>query len=177
MTCLRLRLLYVPLALLVLGTACGSESKPVAEVATAESSDAPPVEAASSGFPTAPLVDPNNAPESLLAEVQGMSAAAVAAVVAGRPFATPSALHTAIGGLLTDDEQKQVYERMFIQVGLNSGADEDYRLIPSTMPARKLAHEFEEYRPYESVDQFRREMSKYVSDEEVAYLARFVTLE
>ena len=45
------------------------------------------------------------------------------------------------------------------------------------MSPGKLAHEFEEYRPYESMDQFSREMSKYVSDGEVAYLTRFVTLD
>jgi hypothetical protein len=68
-------------------------------------------------------------------------------------------------------------DALFVKVGLNTGAEEDYKLIPSTMSPGKLAHEFEEYRPYESMDQFRREMAKYVSEEEVAYLVRYVTLD
>ncbi|MGI9205435.1 MAG: hypothetical protein ACR2Q3_15580 [Woeseiaceae bacterium] len=171
------RVLLLPLAIFVLSAACSSDSEPAAEAGIAGSGDGSPVENASSSFPTAPLIDPNSAPAEVLAEIQGLSDNVIAAIVAGRPFATPSALHAAIGDLLTEDEQKLVYGRMFVKVGLNSGADEDYRLIPSTMSAGKLAHEFEEYRPYESMDQFRREMAKYVSDEEVAYLARFVTLD
>ena len=104
-------------------------------------------------------------------------AEAVAEILAGRPFATPSELHAVIGPRLSEADQRTVYGAMFIPVGLNSGAEQDYALIPSSLSPRKLAHEFEEYRPYESIDQFRREMSKYVSDAEVEYLTRFVTLD
>jgi hypothetical protein len=131
----------------------------------------------SSAFPTAALIDPNTATGEELAAVPGMSEAAAAAIVSGRPFTTPAELDAAIGDTLDDAARKSVYARVFIKVGLNSGAEDDYKLIPSTMPAGKLAHEFEEYRPYESMDQFSREMSKYVSEEEVAYLGRFVTLD
>ncbi len=170
-------MLFAPLAVLVLCTACGNDPDSAAEAAAAESSNGQAAEITSSSFPTTPLINPNAAPEGVLAGIQGLSDSAIVAVIAGRPFATPSALHVVIGELLTDDVQKQVYELMFIKVGLNSGAEEDYRLIPSTMSAGKLAHEYDEYRPYESIDQFRREMAKYVGDDEVAYLARFVTLD
>ncbi|NNC77952.1 MAG: hypothetical protein HKN77_08310 [Woeseiaceae bacterium] len=168
----------MPLAAVLLGTACGGESDTaaVAEKAAA-SAESAVAEATTPAFPTAPLIDPNTASEEVLAGIEGLPEAAVAAVLTTRPFATPGEMHAAIGELLTDEQQKQVYARMFVKVGLHSGADEDYRLIPSSMPAGKLAHEFEEYRPYESIAQFRREMSKYVSEEEVAYLARFVTLD
>jgi hypothetical protein len=65
---------------------------------------------------------------------------------------------------------------MFVKVDLNSGSNADYRLIPTTMSPGRLAHEFEEYRPYTSIEQFNREMSKYVSAEEVAFLSRYVTI-
>lgn len=135
------------------------------------------IEEAVSGFATAPLIDPNSASEEVLAAVPGMSEAAAAAIIAGRPFTTPGELDAAIGDTLDADARKTVYALVFVKVGLNSGAEADYKLIPSTMSARKLAHEFEEYRPYESMEQFSREMSKYVSAEEVAYLERFVTLD
>jgi hypothetical protein len=127
-------------------------------------------------FPTAELVNPNKASIDDLASVPGMNPAAASAIIDGRPFKTQSKMDAAIGDKLDDEGRKTVYAHLFIKVGLNSGAEADYKLIPSTMSAGKLAHEFEEYRPYESLEQFSREMSKYVSDAEVAYLARFVTL-
>jgi len=131
----------------------------------------------SADFPTAELVNPNKASIDDLAAVPGMNPAAASAIIDGRPFKTQSKMDAAIGDKLDDEGRKTVYAHMFIKVGLNSGAEADYKLIPSTMSAGKLAHEFEEYRPYESLEQFSREMSKYVSDAEVAYLGRFVTLD
>ena len=40
-----------------------------------------------------------------------------------------------------------------------------------------MAHEFEEYRPYKSMAQWRREIGKYVDDDELARLERYVFLE
>lgn len=128
-------------------------------------------------FPSTPLIDPNTATEAELKSVPGLSSANVSAIIANRPYVTPSALHAVISDGLSEGDQHSIYQAMFIQVGLNGGAEADFKLIPSSMSARKLAHEFEEYRPYESMDQFRREMAKYVSDEEVAYLTRYVTLD
>ena len=149
------------LAVLTLAAGCGGEGS-MSETAS---------------FPTAPLIDPNTASEAALGAIPGLPEAAVNAIVAGRPFATPGDLNAAIGGIIGEENASAVYSLLFVKVGLNSGAEDDYRLIPSSMSARQLAHEFEEYRPYESIEQFQREMSKYVSDEEVAYLTRYVTLD
>ena len=46
-------------------------------------------------------------------------------------------------------------------------------LVPGM--SRRMAHEFEEYRPYTSIEQFRREIGKYVDDDEVARFERYVT--
>jgi hypothetical protein len=167
------------LAILALLSACGSESAADSseQSDTAAVSEAPAEEAESAAFPTAELLDPNTASIDDLAAVTGMNPAAAAEIVNGRPFKTQSKMDAAIGDALDDEGRKTVYAQVFIKVGLNKGAEEDYKLIPSTMPAGKLAHEFEEYRPYESLEQFSREMSKYVSAEEVAYLGRFVTLD
>lgn len=126
---------------------------------------------------TAPLIDPNTAPEAALSAIAGLGSEQVAAIIEGRPFATPSDLHAVLSTTLSDEALRGIYSVMFIKVGLNSGAEADYKLIPSSLAPGKLAHEFEEYRPFESIDQFREEMSKYVSDEEVAHLARYVTLD
>ena len=42
--------------------------------------------------------------------------------------------------------------------------------------SKKMAHEFEEYRPYKDMEQFRREIGKYVDEDEVARLESYVTL-
>ena len=39
-----------------------------------------------------------------------------------------------------------------------------------------MAHEFVEYRPYENLNQFRKEIGKYVDDKELIRLERFVYL-
>jgi len=37
-----------------------------------------------------------------------------------------------------------------------------------------MLHEFKEYRPYKNIEQFCREIGKYVDDNELARLERFV---
>jgi hypothetical protein len=39
-----------------------------------------------------------------------------------------------------------------------------------------MVHEFKGYRPYRALAQFRREIVKYVDDEEVARLERYVPI-
>lgn len=136
-----------------------------------------PVEEAALSFYTAPLINPNEAPEAVLAATAGLSSEDVAAIVSGRPFATMSDLHTIIGAGKDDAATRALYSVLFIKVGLNTGSEDDYKLIPSSLTPRHLAHEFDEYRPYASMDDFAREMSKYVSDAEVENLKRYVTLD
>jgi len=40
-----------------------------------------------------------------------------------------------------------------------------------------MLHEFKEYRPYDNIARFRREIGKYVNEKEVARLERYVTLQ
>jgi hypothetical protein len=39
-----------------------------------------------------------------------------------------------------------------------------------------MRHEFEEYRPWKSIEQFRREIGKYVDKDEVARLEKYVSI-
>jgi DNA uptake protein ComE-like DNA-binding protein len=128
-------------------------------------------------FNTAPLINPNTATKEQLAAIPGMTAARVQAVLAKRPFATPTALHAAIGKDMTEEERFNVYSAMFVKVNLNTADLADFQLVPSTMPAARLAREFEEYRPYKAIADFSREMKKYLSEKEVAFLERFVTID
>lgn len=58
------------------------------------------------------------------------------------------------------------------RVNLNSATKAQLETIPGMTP--KMVHEFEEYRPYVSIAQFRKEIGKYVSAEQVASWEPFV---
>ena len=49
------------------------------------------------------------------------------------------------------------------KLNLNTASKEEFMTIPGV--GERMAHEFDEYRPYQSILQFRREMAKYVDDE------------
>ena len=63
---------------------------------------------------------------------------------------------------------------MFIPIDINKATPQEIELIPGVGP--KMRHEFEEYRPWTSIGQFRREIGKYVDSTEVARLERYITL-
>lgn len=59
------------------------------------------------------------------------------------------------------------------KLNLNTASSNDFLAqIPGL--GNKMVHEFEEYRPYRSVQQFRREMGKYVKPEQIAEYEKYV---
>jgi DNA uptake protein ComE-like DNA-binding protein len=59
------------------------------------------------------------------------------------------------------------------KLNLNTASgDEFLAQIPGL--GNRMVHEFEEYRPYKSVQQFRREMGKYVKPEQIAEYEKYV---
>lgn len=128
-------------------------------------------------FSTEPLLDPNTASADQLQAVEGISAEDVQAIIDGRPYTTPTELHEVIGQGMTEEEHFSIYGAVFVKVNLNKSDTADFELVPSTLVGRKLAREFEEYRPYKTMNDFSREMGKYVSEEEVAFLQRYVTID
>ena len=121
------------------------------------------------------LVNPNAASEAELAKLPHMNAAVAKAVVAKRPFANM----TTLDALLTDQKLSraqltELYGRMFIPLDLNTASDAEILLIPNL--GKRMLGEFKEYRPYKAMEQFRREIGKYVNKEEVARLERYVTI-
>jgi hypothetical protein len=57
---------------------------------------------------------------------------------------------------------------------LNTASREEILLIPDVDP--RMPHEFDEYRPYTDMEQFRREIGKYVDADEVARYERYVEI-
>lgn len=59
------------------------------------------------------------------------------------------------------------------KVNLNTTAEKDFLTAVPNL-GNKMAHEFDEYRPYRSIQQFRREIGKYVKPEQVAEYEKYV---
>ncbi|HKY05378.1 MAG TPA: helix-hairpin-helix domain-containing protein, partial [Blastocatellia bacterium] len=59
------------------------------------------------------------------------------------------------------------------KLNLNTASESEFLAgVPGL--GSKMAHEFEEYRPYRSIQQFRREMAKYVSADQIAEYEKYV---
>ena len=94
------------------------------------------------------------------------------AIVAARPFQSIVELNTLLRGRgLTDAQTREVYGRIFVHVNLNTATAEEIMLIPGA--GKRMAHEFEEYRPWKTWAQFDKEIGKYVNAQEVARLAQY----
>ena len=124
---------------------------------------------------TQPLVNPNTASEKELASVPHVTPEIAKAIAAKRPFKTVVELDAFLKTQkLTADQLKEAYGRMFIPIDLNTASDEEILLIPGI--GKRMLHEFKEYRPYKAIEQFRREIGKYVDKTEVARLERYVMI-
>jgi DNA uptake protein ComE-like DNA-binding protein len=118
------------------------------------------------------VLNPNVAGRDELLAVPGLNAAAVDAVLAGRPFLNGLALDSALRRHVAADALPDVYRRVFVPLNLNTASRAEILLVPGV--GARMAHEFEEYRPYVAMAQFRREIGKYVDDTEVARLEQYV---
>jgi DNA uptake protein ComE-like DNA-binding protein len=103
-----------------------------------------------------------------------MTPAAADALVGGRPYADMTAVDRVLAAHLGEAARDTVYARLWKPIDLNKATGDEILLIPGVGP--RMRHEFEEYRPYRSLEQFRREIGKYVNDRELARLERYVSL-
>ena len=118
------------------------------------------------------VVDANSVSEADLAKMPGMTPAIAKALVAARPFDNITALNSfLLAQKLTQDQANALYRHMFVHVNLNTASAAEIMLIPGA--GKRMAHEFEEYRPWRSYAQFDKEIGKYVDAKEVARLAQY----
>jgi radical SAM superfamily enzyme with C-terminal helix-hairpin-helix motif len=71
-------------------------------------------------------------------------------------------------------EVTRLEQYVFVPINLNSASDEVILTIPNL--SNRMLREFKEYRPYTSLEQFRKEIGKYVDAKEVQRLERYVTI-
>jgi DNA uptake protein ComE-like DNA-binding protein len=118
------------------------------------------------------IVDANMASEKELAAMPHLNAALVKAIVDTRPFPSITELDALVSKSLKREQIAELYGRLFVHLNLNTATREQILLIPNAGP--RMAHEFEEYRPYKALAQFHREIDKYVDDNELARLEQYV---
>jgi DNA uptake protein ComE-like DNA-binding protein len=124
---------------------------------------------------TGAFLDPDAATREQLLSIPGMNQATADALVSGRPYQDMVAVDRVLArGNLSEQQRDSVYTRLWKPIDLNTSSKEEILLIPGVGP--RMQHEFEEYRPYRSIERFRREIGKYVPQQEVARLERYVTI-
>ena len=152
-------------------TACSDRSEESAEVAADTAAD---TDTAAAAQTASAVLDANTVTAEQLAAADGMSPELAAAVVAGQPYAGVTELHAKLLETLSEEEAAAVLVNVFVPVNLNSASREEIELIPGMTD--RMVHEFEEYRPYEDMAEFDREIGKYVDEAEVARFRNYVTL-
>ncbi len=118
------------------------------------------------------LMDPNVATEQDLLGLPHMTAPIAKEIVAKRPFLSALELNTFLTSQsLTPPQLAEIYRRAFLHINLNTAPAEEIMLIPGA--GKRMAHEFEEYRPWRSWAQFDKEIGKYVDQKEVDRLKQY----
>ena len=117
----------------------------------------------------APLVvlNANLATESDLVAL-GLSEEVVQKLLAARPFLSMADFNS----IIELENTEELFKKIFVPFNLNTTEEKDFKMIPGV--GGKMAHEFEEYRPYTSILQFKREIGKYVDEQEVARYLDYV---
>lgn len=121
--------------------------------------------------PEAPL-NANLASEEALAASEVISDELAAAIVAGRPYGSALDLEAVISASAADADRDALYAAVWVPLNLNTASREEILLTPGI--GDRMAHEFEEYRPYVAMAQFHREMAKYVDEAEVQRMSQYV---
>ena len=181
------RISAVALPLLMLaGAACGGSKDRAADSVVASDSAATPTVAAAPSDTTpaaaagetavqGALLDPNTATREQLVAVPGVAGHVADAIIAGRPYTDMRDVNKVLLTHAPDSTvRKGIYAKVWKPIDLNAATDEEILLIPGV--GRRMLHEFKEYRPYKAIEQFRREIGKYVDKEEVARLEQYVTI-
>ena len=117
----------------------------------------------------------NNASRDEIMVIPGMTSRMAHEFEEYRPYTSIEQFRREIGKYVDAEEVERLEQYVFIPLNLNTASSEDFKTIPGM--TERMVHEFEEYRPYKSIEQFRREIGKYVDEEEVARLESYITLE
>lgn len=118
------------------------------------------------------LLNPNTAAREELEALPSLTAQIVDGILDRRPFLTMAGFDAYLAESLSEAQRAELYGRLFVPINLNAATDSEILSIPGT--GNRMLREFKEYRPYRALAEFRREIGKYVDDDEVARLEQYV---
>jgi len=118
------------------------------------------------------LLEPNLVTKEQLVTVPGVDAALADAIIQGRPYLDNLALDKVLATKLSAEQRTAAYGKLWTPLNLNAASREEILLIPGAGP--RMLREFLEYRPYDGLARFHREIDKYVDDAELARLEQYV---
>lgn len=98
----------------------------------------------------------------------GLSSDIVNTIIANQPFLQFSDFLS----IFSQFNEEMIFNKVFLPLNLNTANESDFKMIPGV--GDKMAHEFVEYRPYSSIEEFKREIGKYVDDSEVLRYLNYV---
>jgi DNA uptake protein ComE-like DNA-binding protein len=116
----------------------------------------------------------NTATREELLLIPGMGNRMVREFFEYRPYKSLAQFRKEIGKYVDEKEVARLEQYVFAPINLNTASDADILTIPGL--GNRMLREFKEYRPYKNIEQFRKEIGKYVNAKEVARLERYVTL-
>jgi DNA uptake protein ComE-like DNA-binding protein len=116
----------------------------------------------------------NTATREEIQLVPGMTPRMIREFEEYKPYPALARFHREIDKYVDDAELARLEQYVMVPIDLNTASDEDILSIPGMGP--RMLREFKEYRPYTNIEQFRREIGKYVDNVEVARLERYVTI-
>jgi DNA uptake protein ComE-like DNA-binding protein len=118
------------------------------------------------------LVNPDLASEKELLALPHMNEAIVKGILERRPFLTMNDFNSFLSQSLKKEQLDAVYDRIFVQINLNTATDAEILMIPGM--GKRMLGEFKEYRPYKTLAQFRKEIGKYVDQKVLDLLEQYV---
>ena len=92
-----------------------------------------------------------------------------------RPWRSYAQFAKEIGKYVGADGAARLAQYTFIPVRLNTASDEDILSIPGA--GKRMVHEFKEYRPWKTKEQFIKEIGKYVGAKEAERFWRYVVID
>jgi len=126
-------------------------------------------------------VDVNEADAETLQQLPGVNPDNAQQLIEGRPYADAAVFLKALEGIAGSELAAAAKTFLapdagdvatWVKYDLNTASSEQLQAIPGA--GERMTREFEEYRPYTSIDQFRGEIGKYISPEEVAALEKYL---
>jgi hypothetical protein len=124
-------------------------------------------------------VDLNRGPDAEFLLIPGVDANKLRALKAGRPWKSFEQFQADFGKATNPAEAARVEQYVFIPIDLNTWTDPIMDSFASIgVGTRQWKREFAEYRPWTSMEQFEREISKYLRarPQELKRLERYVII-